>query len=449
MSFPRYPAYKDSGVEWLGMVPEHWDAKPVKNLISRMESGTSVNATDDPADPGQFGVLKTSCVYTGQFRPGENKAVIQAEVGRVSCPLLSNSLIVSRMNTPDLVGAAGYVSHAPPNIYLPDRLWQVTFQAAAPKFIHYWTQSATYRAGIKTACSGTSSSMQNLGQDQFRSLPIATPPVTEQRVIAAFLDHETAKIDALIAEQQRLIELLNEKRQTVISHAVTKGLNSNVAMKPSGVEWLGDIPEHWSVKRVSTLFQMISSGTTPLSDGPGNYGGNIPWVTTGELRETIITSTEKSVTNFAIEKFSSLKVYPPGTLLVAMYGATIGRLGILGVSACTNQACCAFARPTGIVTDFAYFFFMAAKEFLLLMASGGGQPNINQEKLRALRVSAPPIEEQQDIVSYLRKHCGEILLLEEEATKGIQLLQERRSALISATVTGQIDVRGFASQVAA
>ena len=137
MSLPRHGEYKDSGVAWFDKVPTHWEPSVLKRIVSRVESGVSVNAVDEPADANTFGVLKTSCVYGGQFDPRENKAVLPDEVDRVACPVIAGALIVSRMNTPALVGAAGLVLNSDENLYLPDRLWQVHFSGAEPKFIHY------------------------------------------------------------------------------------------------------------------------------------------------------------------------------------------------------------------------------------------------------------------------------------------------------------------------
>src|SRR5690554_6348182 len=156
---------KDSGVEWIGEIPIHWSQKRLKHLISLIESGTSVNAANVQAEPDQIGVLKTSSVYGGSFDPNKTKTVIDEDIVRVSCPLKQGALIVSRMNTPDLVGAAGYVFDAPENIFLPDRLWQVEFNSATlPEFVYYWTLTEVYRNQVKISCEGTSSSMQNISQ---------------------------------------------------------------------------------------------------------------------------------------------------------------------------------------------------------------------------------------------------------------------------------------------
>jgi type I restriction enzyme S subunit len=216
---------KDSGIEWLGEVPAHWEVKPIKFFIEKIESGTSVNAIDEPAQDNQIGVLKTSCVYSGVFNPTENKTVVEQEIDRVTCPVKSDTLIVSRMNTPDLVGATGLVTATAENIYLPDRLWQISFLDANPAFIYYWTQTTVYRAYIKSVCSGTSSSMQNLSQDQFRSFSLGIPGLKEQEKIVSFLISEIAKLDTLTAEAQHGIALLQERRSALISAAVTRKID--------------------------------------------------------------------------------------------------------------------------------------------------------------------------------------------------------------------------------
>ena len=212
---------KDTGIEWLGEVPAHWDVVPVKRVLEQMASGTSVNSIDVPAADGEYGVLKTSCVYRGVFDPSENKAVVPGEYSRASCPLRAATIIVSRMNTPELVGAAGLVSEATEGLFLPDRLWQVSFSAAYPSFAYYWTQTGAYRGMVQMVCTGTSSSMQNLSQDQFRCFDFPLPPLHEQTAIATFLDCETAKLDALVIETRRAIDLLKERRTALISAAVT------------------------------------------------------------------------------------------------------------------------------------------------------------------------------------------------------------------------------------
>lgn len=211
---------KDSGVEWIGDVPRDWQVMPVRSIVRVLESGTSVNAADWPAGPGEIGVLKTSCVYSGEFDPSENKKVDAADLGRVSCPVRRGSVIVSRMNTPALVGAAGLVREEAPGLFLPDRLWQLQVEGD-PRFFHYWTQSKSYRSQVSLAAEGTSSSMLNIGQRDLLSMKIAVPPSMAIAQILDQLDGQVARFEAAIADAREAIMLSRERRAALISAAVT------------------------------------------------------------------------------------------------------------------------------------------------------------------------------------------------------------------------------------
>ena len=168
--------------------------------------------------------------------------------------------------------------------------------------------------------------------------------------------------------------------------------------KPSNLPWLGDIPSHWEVWKVTHGFNRIGSGTTPKSDNPLFYDGTIPWITTSELREDTILDTSQRVTKEAVALHSALKVYPQGSLAIAMYGATIGRLGILGMDATVNQACCVFSEPTVFDTRFVYYWLWMRRPVLISLSTGGGQPNLSQDDLKKLWIPVPRIGEQRAIV---------------------------------------------------
>lgn len=209
--------------------------------------------------------------------------------------------------------------------------------------------------------------------------------------------------------------------------------------KHSAIAWLGETPAHWEVKKVTQLFS-VGSGTTPPTENLEYYGGEIPWITTSELRESVVTSTEKAVTEKALSEFPALNIYPQGSVAVAMYGATIGRLGILGISAAVNQACCVFSAPNGIDTWFWFYWLQARRPYLVSLGYGGGQPNLSQEFLKSIRVPIPSLHEQRYIAAFLDRETAKIDALVAKKERLIELLQEKRAALITQAVTKGLDL---------
>ena len=208
--------------------------------------------------------------------------------------------------------------------------------------------------------------------------------------------------------------------------------------KDSGVEGLQDLPRHWAVKKVTQLFS-VGSGTTPPTDYSEYYGGGIPWITTSELRESVVTSTGQTVTKQALETFPALNVYPEGSVAVAMYGATIGRLGVLGTPAAVNQACCVFSVPRRIDAWFWFYWLQSRRPYLISLGYGGGQPNLSQELLKSIRVPTPPLNEQRAIAAFLDRETAKIDALVAKKERLIELLQEKRTTLITQAVTKGLD----------
>ncbi len=216
---------KDSGIEWIGDIPAEWDVVRQKYFWNTVESGVSVNAADKPVDNSeQYGVLKTSAVSKFVFIPTEHKQVNLEEYGRVSCPVRADSIIASRMNTPELVGACGYVQNNYPNLFLPDRLWQITFKdGLSPKYAWYYLSGIRVRQYISSLSTGTSSSMQNISQSQYGNIFITIPSIGEQSEIAKYLDEKCNSVDALIAKkQQYLIEIENYKKSLIYEYVTGK-----------------------------------------------------------------------------------------------------------------------------------------------------------------------------------------------------------------------------------
>jgi type I restriction enzyme, S subunit len=220
-----------------------------------------------------------------------------------------------------------------------------------------------------------------------------------------------------------------------ISGAPVRRWKRYSAYRDSGVEWLGEVPGEWITWKITHGFQQVGSGTTPKSDDMQYYNGEIPWVTTSELRETVITDTKSKLTEKALKDYSSLHIYPPDTLLFAMYGATIGRMGLLEIHATVNQACCAFTDSKFLDPKFTFYWLWMRRPILITLSVGGGQPNLSQDDLRNIRIPVPSLPDQRAIAAFLNRETGRIDTLIEKKERQIELLQEKRAALISHVVT--------------
>lgn len=300
-----------------------------------------------------------------------------------------------------------------------------TAPSDSPEFLVYSLRVASRAGFIRALAKGIRERSTSFDRPVLKTMLLPRPPREDQDAIVEYLDRETQKIDELIAEQRGLIEMLRERRRAVISRMTG---------------WSSSHSE-WPQVRLSNVFEKTASGTTPANEDIIYDDTGIPWVNTGELRERELIETRKTVSQSTIERYSALTLHPAGSLLIAMYGATIGRMGILGVPATSNQACCALAGPTRVIPKFAMYSLMAGKEKLVIDASGGGQPNINQQKIRAFRIPLPSLDEQKAIISGIDEQLSRIDELISESEGLIALSQERRAALITAAVTGKIDVR--------
>ena len=445
MSFPRYPAYKDSGVEWLGEVPEHWEVDDLKHRCLAFPSNVDKKSYDDEAsvrlcnyiDVYYNDVITSAMEFMSATASPQQIATFSLRAG--------DTIITKDSETADDIGISAFVPDDLPGVVCGYHLTMIRPRCdVSGAFVKRLFDAKTTKAKLEVSANGLT--RVGLGQYAIDNLTFAWPPLAEQAAIATFLDCETAKIDALVAEQEKLIELLKEKRQAVISHAVTKGLDPSVPMKDSGVEWLGEVPAHWAVASLGYLSK-IDTGSTPDRSIPAYWDRDVPWVKTGEVDWTPIHGTEEYISLEGL-KNSACKVAPPGTLLMAMYGQgmTRGRAALLAINSAYNQACAGIQFGARVASDFALFYFMAAYAFIRDSGNETSQMNLSVGIISKFRLPVPPRAEQDAIVQYLRLALKKHVRLEDEARSAIVFLQERRSALISAAVTGQIDVRGLADR---
>ena len=315
-----------------------------------------------------------------------------------------------------------------------------------PAFLHAVISSHGVQSQIFSSENGVS--REGLNYTQTANLMFAVPQSIEmQQRIVNFLNRETAKIDALIAKKQRLIELLQEKRTALISHAVTKGLDPGMPMKDSGEPWIGKIPAHWLVKCFGWVSYVVRGASPRPAGDPSLFNGDfIPWITVAEVtkdRSKYLTETETMLTEAGM---LASRVLDEGTLVLTNSGATLGVPKILLIRGCANDGIVAFLRLAPECNqDFAYYYLFSLTSMLRdRIKQGCGQPNLNTDIIKSTPIVLPPLCEQAEIAAYIESIVAKLDLLIARVEKGIEKLREYRTALISAAVTGKIDVRGEA-----
>jgi len=428
-----YPAYKDSGVPWLGEMPEHWNIERAKRLFRKMDR--AIQDSDDVVTCFRDGIVT---LRKNRRVRGFTESI--KEIGYQG--IRRGDLVIHAMDA--FAGAIG-VSDS-------DGKGTPVYSVCEPApgvdshFYAYMIREMARSQWIQALAKGIRERSTDFRFTDFGIQQVPLPPLPEQAAIVSFIDHADRRISRFIRTKLKLIKLLEEQKQAIIHRAVTRGLDPNVRLKPSGVEWLGDVPEHWEVRKLRSLFKLHGSGTTPLGDD--YYGGDVSWVMTGDLQDRVLSRTKRTVTDKALNEVSALRLYPAGSLLVAMYGATIGKTGILSMDACTNQACCVLAEPRedGNVVYFQAVVNIARPE-LVRQSYGGGQPNINADVVRSLRIPVPPKAEQDIIVEQLKVKGTFLDEAVAQTQREISLIREYRTRLIADVVTGKLDVREAADRL--
>ena len=415
----KYDSYKDSGIEWIGEIPSHWEIATVGRLCI-LGRGRVISAIEIAENEGVYPVYSSQTEnygimgkintydFEGEYvtwtTDGANAGTVFYREGKFNCTNVCGTIQPKNWKQIDL------------------------------KFLPYYLNLGT-KFSVRLDIN------PKLMNNMMAKIPIVIPPKSEQTSIANFLDLKTSEIDEIIADKKRLLELYEEEKTAIINQAVTKGIDPDAPMKDSGIEWLGEIPEHWEVKKINWSFENIGSGTTPKADNQLYYfNGNINWLLTGDLNDGEIYDTSKKITQKAIDDYGTLRVYPAESIVIAMYGATIGRLGMLKIETTVNQACCVLSKPIYFDNKFAFYVLLAARPEIINMSYGGGQPNISQELIKSFRVPVPPINEQQLIVQHIESECSRIDFKKARTEELIELLTEYRTALISEAVTGKIKV---------
>jgi type I restriction enzyme S subunit len=449
MSFPRYPKYKACGIEWLGDVPAGWTVRPLKTIASGKGALFIDGDWIESKDISNAGIryLTSGNVGEGSYKEQGQGFITDETFNELKCTeVLPGDLLISRLNLP--IGRACIVPD------LGSRIVTCVDNVVVRPASSFNRQFCVYLLSCKghlenTEILGRGATMPRISRSALGRLPFAFPPLLEQTAITEFLDRETGKIDELVAEQRRLMELLKEKRQAVISHAVTKGLNPHAPMKPSGIEWLGEVPEHWKAKPIRRVI------SEPISNGifkkKGEFGSGVLLINVFDIYRPDfkidyisldrVICDDSEVSSYKVESgdlfFVRSSLKQEGIAVVAMADPCAEPVVYEChlIRARPNRKILNSRFGSYILNSHVYCSAMIARAKMMTMTT------IGQEAILSTVLPIPPLSEQEAIVAFLDTELAKFDTLTAEAQRAIDLLQERRTALISAAVTGQIDVR--------
>lgn len=415
---------KDSGIEWIGEIPEGWSIARGKHILTLLQR--AVFPTD--------GVI--TCFRDGEVTLRSNRredgfTVSLKEIGYQG--IEPGDLVVHGMD-----GFAGSIDisdsrgKSSPVLVVLD-------SSQDKKYLMYYLRSTAYNNVFLALSTGIRVRSCDLKWNKLADLLYLVPPIVEQHKLVSFLDEKCSEIDAMLSKTRASIEEYKKLKQAVITQAVTKGVRGEREMKDSGVEWIGEIPKDWSKNKLLRIFDIIGSGTTPKSTDDNNYDGNINWLQSGDINGNILKECKNRISFEVFSKYPTLKLYSAPFIIIAMYGASIGNLSISIIDGCVNQACCVLSHAN---QNFQYMFYClkSIQPHLIKKAVGGGQPNISQEIIKSLWVPLPPLDEQKEIADYLDAKCTEIDGLIAKKEQLVKELESYKKSLIYEVVTGKREV---------
>jgi len=424
----KYDAYKPSGVDWIGEIPEGWEIKKIKHNFE-IYAGATPKTEKESFWDGDV-VWITPADYKT-----DDKIVLQGErnitiEGYNSC----NTQLVPQ-------GSLIFSKRAPIGTVALSGVELCTNQgclSCVPKKVN-----SLYYYYVISICTeffdmlGSGATFKEISADAFANVKLPTPQISEQTAIANYLDAKCAKIDKVVAVQRKRIELLKELKQSIITHAVTKGLDKTAKMKDSGIDWIGKIPEGWKVKRLKLLAK-IKTGTTPPTKVEKYYDSeDIKWYTPSDITDSLrLNESERYISNIA-KLENAGKLFPAKTIYFVGIGATIGKVAVCDEEASCNQQVNAIIPNKGNNYLYLAYCLRCQKEIVYLMANVVTLPIMNQEKNGELKLPVPPFSEQTAIVEYLDKKCATIDKQIAKVEKQIELLKEYKQSVITECVTGK------------
>lgn len=399
---------KDSGIEWIGEIPEGWEIQKLK-YYATVASG-EILSRDEYNFSGDIPVIGSNGKIGTTYKSNNHSEVITT--GRVGT-----------------IGTAQIVQDA----WITDNALIIKSHSINRPFLTYVIPNFDF----KFMLSGTAQPLITATKLKNQYIPVPSSEVQDKLV--QYLNTQIFNLSHLISQACSSIELYKKLKQAVITQAVTKGVRGEREMKDSGIEWIGKIPKEWKKNKILRIFSTIGSGTTPKSTDNNNFDGNINWLQSGDINGNILKECKNRISFKVLSKYPALKLYHAPFIIIAMYGASIGNLSISIIDGCVNQACCVFSHTS---QNFQYMFYClkTVQPYLIRKAVGGGQPNVSQEILKSLWVPLPPLDEQKEIADYLDAKCAEIDRLIAKKEQLVKELESYKKSLIYEVVTGKREV---------
>jgi type I restriction enzyme S subunit len=428
-----YPEYKDSGIEWIGEIPQHWDVTKLKHSLSKLESGNRENDSNR-LDNGIFSIGGEHISWDGKLKLYPPRYISKQYYDKLNGgKVLDKDILLVKDGA--TIGKTTFVHNQSSQKFAVNEHVYIlrTNKNTLPKYLFYFIMSKIGQEQIQLQKRGAAQPGLNSGFSDIVMLSV--PPLQEQQAIATFLDRETSRIDALVEKKQQFIELLEERRSALISHAVTKGLDPDVPMKDSGIEWIGEIPEHWDVTKAKHLIK-INSGY-PFDSMKFNPDKGIPIIRIRDLLK------QKIQTYYNGEDVESAYV-DDGFILIGMDG-DFNVVKWKGGRALLNQRICSVNGTKVIHDNYLYYLISFPLKLINDIAYFTTVKHLSTGDIENINVTTPPLQEQQAIANYLDRETSQIDTLIEKTEQSIEYLKEYRTALISSAVTGKIDVRGTVS----
>ena len=432
----KYSNYKYSGVEWIGDIPKHWEVRKLKYIIE-IKNGYAFDSSKYIQD-GEYQIIRIgdidkdinfdNCKYIDIKDIDEYKDFI----------INYNDILVAL--TGATIGKNTLYKYSKISL-LNQRVALLRSNKLNQYFLKYFVSAYFFKIYIDYYCIG--GAQENISKEDLGNFLAFIPPKTEQSQIANYLDKKTSKIDEIINDKEELIKLLEEKKEIIISNAVTKGLNPDVKMKDSGVEWIGKIPKHWEATLLKWLSNIYAGGTPNTMIKEYWQNGNIPWIASGEVNQKIITKPTNYITEEAL-KNSSAKWIPKNSLVMALagQGKTKGMVAYLNINTTCNQSLSAIVPYDRINSKFLFYWLQSNYLKIRKMVGDGLRDGLNLELIGIIPVPIPSKkQEQQQIVDFLDKKTDEITQTIQTIKDEIKLLKEYKEILIYEVVTGKIDVR--------